>query len=332
MSAERNAAIDVLRHNAGFVDPEPWADYAIRHQFKAVDSTPVPRCPDCGGAPRKTIGQYIYYSTLIHLVECEACGLIWSDVHLDARTIHGHFETAYKDEEYFSISRRAIFHDMVAQINRLVPPGGAVLDVGGAAGHLMHLLTGARPDVRAVVHDLSERATRFARERFGLATLCGDLEALRSAGLKFDVVVLSDVLYYEPRLREFWSLLPSLLTPAGSVVIRVPNKLLLIRAAQLASRFNSWRAKGHLQDAVKYFNPEHIYVLSRRYLVARLASIGFTSVTVRASPPLSSSSPLLRGTREVLFHLAGALNRVSIGRLVLTPSMVVIGRRVSAGP
>jgi 2-polyprenyl-3-methyl-5-hydroxy-6-metoxy-1,4-benzoquinol methylase len=328
MSAERNAAIDVLRHNAGFGDPEPWAEYALQHDFKPVDSTPVPRCPDCGGAPRRTLGQYVYYSTLIHLLECKTCGLIWSDAHLDARTIHGHFEVAYKDEEYFAISRRAIFADMVAQVDRLVPPGGAVLDVGGAEGHLMHLLTRARPDVRAVVHDVSERATRFAHERFGLTTLCGDLEALRSAGPKYDVVVLSDVLYYEPSLREFWSLLPSLLAPGGSVVIRVPNKLFLIRAAQFASRFNPWSAKGHPQDAVRYFNPEHIYVLSRRYLVARLASIGFTSVAVHASPLLSSGSAVVHTARQLFFHVARTVNSLSIGRLVLTPSVVIVARHV----
>ena len=75
MSNDRASALAVLRHNVGFDVPELWVDYAIRHGFRQVKAVTVGRCPDCGGQPKRSLGQFVYYSTLVRLVECGACGL-----------------------------------------------------------------------------------------------------------------------------------------------------------------------------------------------------------------------------------------------------------------
>jgi 2-polyprenyl-3-methyl-5-hydroxy-6-metoxy-1,4-benzoquinol methylase len=295
----------------------------VRHSFAKVDATPVTECPDCGERSPKVLGQYIYYSTLMRLRVCDSCRLIWADAHLDSRIVSAHFERAYKDREYFAASRLGIFSHLAAEIDRATPHGGAVLDIGGAQGDLMHLVTQLRPDIKGVVQDLSEKSVRHAEQHFGLRTLCGDVRSLESTKARYDVVVLSDVLYYEPQLAAFWRILPRILAPGGSIVIRVPNKLLLIRLYLTLSA-----GAGNNHDKIKYFNPEHIYILSRRYLTTRLKRLGFDSLRAMVSPPLNASRSQFVGLLgRVLFHGAAAIGRLSGGRLLLTPSIVIVGTR-----
>lgn len=326
MSLSHDATLAILSHNLGFPAAELWVDYAIQHNFRRVKGTPVPNCPDCGRASQKHLGQYIYYSTLIHLKECDCCHLIWADAHLDLQLIKAHFETAYKDQEYFIKARLSIFKHLVALIDRTAPKGGRVLDVGGAQGHLMHLVASRRPDLRIVISDLSEAATRYTAEHFHLQTICGDLATLGAQNIRYDVVVLSDVLYYEPQLAMFWSTLPTLVANGGTVIIRVPNKLLLIRAGQAIIGTVTSRARRNLQDRVRYFNPEHIYILNRRYLTARLKRLGFIEVRALPSPLLSSGYRLGKLGRSAFFHIAAVVNDLFGHKAVVTPSMVLVAK------
>jgi SAM-dependent methyltransferase len=322
-ATSRQAALATLRHNQGFAEPERWVEYALGHSFSWVRAIPVPTCPDCDAPPRGRLGQYVHYSTLLQLLECAACGLIWASARLDPAVIRGHFEQAYKGEEYFA-ARADIFGQLVCEISRHTPDGGRVLDVGGAQGHLMHRLRQVRPDVAVVVQDLSREAVRHARERFGLETVCGPLHQLARHHRQYDVVVLSDVLYYEPRLPDCWRLLPSLVAPGGSVVIRVPNKLPLIQMTQ------AWRrcvAPDPLQDRIRYFNPDHIYLLTRRYLTRRLVQVGFGAVRVLPSPPLRPRGRWRHVAGRMLFAAASVVARLTGGRVILTPSQVLVAAR-----
>lgn len=326
-ATSRQAALAILRHNQGFAEPDRWVEYALGHSFSPVRATPVPACPDCGAPPGGRLGQYVHYSTLLQLLQCPACGLIWASARLDPAVIRGHFELAYKGEEYFA-ARADIFGQLAREVSRLAPAGGRVLDVGGAQGYLMHRLRQRRPDLDVVVQDLSREAVRHAREVFGLETLCGPLHQLAGHHRQYDVVVLSDVLYYEPRLPDCWRLLPPLVAPGGSVVIRVPNKLQLIRLRQ------AWRRclGGHgdadpLQDRIRHFNPDHIYLLTRRYLTRRLGQVGFGAIRVLPSPPLRPRGRWRQGAGTLLFLAASAVARLTGGRVILTPSQVLVAAR-----
>src|SRR4051812_32616091 len=174
MALSRDKALSILRTNLGFGNPDDWVDYAMQYDFKQVSATPITTCPDCGSSPRGDLGQYVYYSTLIRLLRCRSCDLIWADAHIDPDVVRAHFEVTYKDRDYFLRSRAEIFGQLVGEISRLTPQGGGVLDIGGAQGDLMHLLRAERPDITPVVHDLSPSAVRYATEHFGLETICGD--------------------------------------------------------------------------------------------------------------------------------------------------------------
>lgn len=73
-----------------------------------------------------------------------------------------------------------------------------VLDIGGAKGHLLTALRVRRPDLRLVLNDLSEDACNYAAQNYGLNTVCGDVKALRMSSTRYDVIIMSDVIYYEP--------------------------------------------------------------------------------------------------------------------------------------
>jgi 2-polyprenyl-3-methyl-5-hydroxy-6-metoxy-1,4-benzoquinol methylase len=322
---ERAWALSVLQHNVGFDTPEIWVDFAIRHGFQRVKAMAIERCPDCGGQPKQSLGQFVYYSTLVRLVECDACGLVWRNVRLDPGVLMQHFEGAYKDDEYFLQARRAIFEQLVGHIEAVAPHGGRVLDIGGAKGHLMHALIGRRPDLAVVVNDLSEAATRHAKEQFGLPTITGDVSALCRDGARYDVVVLSDVLYYEPDIAEMWSALPRLVARHGSILIRVPNKFHLLRANQWVRDLLRSPHQRATQANVAFFNPEHLLLLSRRYLMGRLQGLGFVNIQCLPSPLLRSTA-VPNAVGQAVFQLARLANAVSAGRLVITPSMLLCAR------
>jgi 2-polyprenyl-3-methyl-5-hydroxy-6-metoxy-1,4-benzoquinol methylase len=325
---DRASALSVLQHNVGFDTPELWVDYAIRHGFRRVKALAIERCPDCGGQPKHSLGQFVYYSTLMCLVECDACGLVWRNVRLDPGVLMQHFEGAYKDDEYFLQARRAIFDQLVGRIQAVAPRGGRVLDIGGAKGHLMHALITRRPDLAVVVNDLSEFATKYAKEHFGIPTITGDVRALCRDGATYDVVVLSDVLYYEPDIAEMWSTLPRLMANDGSILIRVPNKFHLLRASQSVKNLLRSRHQRATQANISFFNPEHLLLLSRRYLIGRLHTLGFVDIHCLPSPLLRSAS-VPNAMSQAVFQFARLANAVSGGRLVVTPSMLLCARYTS---
>ncbi|MGH7647210.1 MAG: methyltransferase domain-containing protein [Gemmatimonadaceae bacterium] len=314
----------ILEHNVGFDGNTRWLPYARRHGFKKVSAARIGRCPDCAAAPTpRAWGQYVYFSTLIRLLECSRCGLVWADAHLDPRVVRQHFDVAYKDDSYFRFSRNRIFRHMARVIDNLAPRGAHVLDIGGARGDLMAHLADRRPDLYVVVNDIADASTGSAAERFGFATLTGDAQVLANHEGEYDVVVLSDVLYYEPDIRLLWRALGRLVAPGGRVVIRVPNKWPGIRFWQRWYRTTRSPARQRLQDRIRFFNPEHIFILRPKYLKRRLERMGFRRVHVYPSPLLATRGTTLLSS--AMFAVATALHRLTRGAAALTPSILVVG-------
>ncbi len=324
MDENRRKMRDVLVHG-GFDPTDAWIEFAIQNGFKYVPSTRLVACPDCAAPESRPFGRFVYYSHLINVRQCEDCDLLFTDLRLDPATIARHFEQAYKDEVYFSIQRAPIFDDLAEQVERLAPAGGRVLDIGGANGHLMSRVRDRRPDLRITVNDLSSVAVANAARTFGFETLLGGIKEVRDSGQIFDVVVASDVLYYEPDLATFWATMSTAVAPGGAVVLRVPNKLFWIRVGRIIDRGLAAVRSSALETRLRFLNPEHLYILSRSYLKHRFEVNGFDT-------PAFLPSPLLRrGYLGLLpdgwFAIAGWIARCTGGRLIATPGMVAIARR-----
>lgn len=314
----------MLSRNFGFDDPARWVEYARTHEFRAVKVQTASVCPDCFGVPRgQPWGQYVYFSTLIHLLECGTCGLVWANARIDPEVIKDHFERSYQDDSYFKVARKPIFDHLAEEIAAAAPQHGRILDVGGARGDLMATLLERRPDLNVTVQDLSKVATDFAATTHGFQTLTGDADMLATHREQYDVVVLSDMLYYEPNLTVLWTALSRLVRPAGSIILRVPNKAPLVRLGQLWRRIVQGKAKQNEQDSVAFYNPEHIFLFRRGYLRRRLNSIGFNRVRFIPSPILSGASKL----GAPIFALAKLISRLTFHSAVASPAMVIVATK-----
>ena len=307
----------------GFENPEAWVDVARREGFRVVPATMVMACPGCGDIRSSRIGQFVHFSNALQLRECAACRLVYADRRVDAAVIQSHFESAYKDEEYFARKRKPVFDQIGAICAELAPHGGTVLDVGGAKGHLLDAIRRRRPDLRLILNDVSETACAYGRVHFGLEVLPGALSAIAHRAPPVDVLVMSDVLYYEPDIRGAWEAVSRVCRPGGALVIRVPNKLPIIRVTQQVLRPGGRGVAS--QARIRFFNPEHLYVLSRGYLEERLRAIGFA--TVEAAPAaLLAATPLRRVFGAALRALARAIQHLSRGAMLPCPAIVLIAR------
>ena len=317
----------LLRTNNFFPEPELWIEFARAHSLRAVSSERRMECPSCGSAARAALGQYIYYSSLIRLQCCAHCDLIYSDVLLSPEVISKHFESAYKDESYFVRRRQAIFSEIAERVATLLPKGGSVLDIGGAKGHLANEILRRRPDARIVVNDISQTSCDFAEQELGFATVCGGITTLGSIGERFDVVLGIDVAYYEPNLREAWQAFAALTAPNGHLLLRFPNRLRWIRFVEW---LNAWgRRLGSVrqpQSRVASFNPEHIYIFSRRYIDATLRQHGFSEVRHLPSHFLASKG-IRNAVRQVIYRLVSLLASATNGKFLLSSSQLVIAKR-----
>jgi SAM-dependent methyltransferase len=312
--------LDLLRANQGFAQPDRWIEYAKSHSFKRVRATKVAMCPDCEGPQATTIGQYVYYSTLISLRMCGRCRLIYSDTRIDPAIARSHFDVAYSNEQYFQIERQRIYRQIAKEVATRASAGAAILDIGGAKGHLMATVRQCRPDVEVTLNDLSREKCEWAESHYGFRTICSSAADLSQHPDRFDLITAIDVLYYEPELARFWSGVPRLLRRGGILIVRVPNREVAIRASWLLLRAR--RRDASMCTEIRYFNPEHLYAFSRVYLIGRLRQLGFRSVQILPSARLGTG---------MLGHLHHDVARVawllSAGRLVLTPGMLVIARK-----
>lgn len=313
--------MEVLLHNKGFNKPEEWVGYARENGFKKVRAELVTECPDCGSRTASRIGQYVYYSNLFGLRSCR-CGLVYSDIKLSEEVSGSHFEAAYKDEAYFDKGRRPIYRQIAGLVNKIAPSGGSVLDIGGAQGHLAAMIKELCPGLSITVNDISEKACEYARSKFGLNAICSPLGGIESAAA-YEAVLLIDILYYERDLKAAWKKIASL--TKGSLVLRMPNKLWLIRLSLFIKRALSGKGPGKM-DRVPFFNPEHIYIFPAAYLRKKLLGLGFKKV--RVMPSRGLANPGLPAFAEKVFYVFAMLvYYATFRKAVITPSRLIEASR-----
>jgi SAM-dependent methyltransferase len=143
-------------------------------------------------------------------------------------------------------------------------PGDRVLDIGSAAGAIVHYLSTFGCDVTGV--DLSELGVAKARERYPqLRFEVGDAAKLPFADASFDKVVAADVTEHldDATLRGMLTETHRVLVPGGTLSIHTPNPRHLIE----------WLKKHNLLLAQ---NPTHIGLRTNRELRTELERVGFT--------------------------------------------------------
>ena len=182
-------------------------------------------CPIC--RVRDTEPRYADENALVRrhpLVACRRCGLVFQRDRPDAATLGDAHALAYGEptrrfhplvERGVRLFRRA----RVRQAERLLPPGGRVLDVGCGRGLFLALLAERGYRVRGT--ELSETTARNAYPGVPIDT--GELAPGAYPSGSFDLVTIWHVLEHLRDPRAALEAAHEALAPGGHLVVAVPN-------------------------------------------------------------------------------------------------------------
>jgi methionine biosynthesis protein MetW len=178
-----------------------------------------------------------------------------------------------KAQTYAAFGNGAI----AAHAQRLLAPGGRVLDVGCASGGLLALLRPSAGHLAGL--ELSPTAARAAAE-IADHVVCGALEdpALAFAADFFDLVVLADVLEHLADPAAGLARAAAWCRPGGRVLVSVPN------VAHWHARLTLLRGRWPQRDSGT-FDAGHLRWFTRDSLRALLSGAGLRDVELEAIVP-----------------------------------------------
>jgi 2-polyprenyl-3-methyl-5-hydroxy-6-metoxy-1,4-benzoquinol methylase len=218
------------------------------------------------------------------VLQCKACGLVFSDLSPAWGTLEAMYDASYYQERhkyYFenivmdpSITRedtnigdfrKAL--DLITEYKQ----AGKLLDVGCALGIFLSMACRRGWDAYGI--DISEYAASYARNVMGLKVAAGTLEEVGYPEKSFDVITLLDVLehFAEPsrQLKE----VRRILKDDGIVLLNTPNQDGLLRImAHGLYRFSGGIVAYPLR---KLYHCFHLYYYTPRTLHALLEKNGF---------------------------------------------------------
>jgi SAM-dependent methyltransferase len=181
---------------------------------------------------------------------------------------------------YQELGEEDRYRTEIRELSRLVTPG-RILDVGCSTGRFLALARDAGWEASGV--ELSPLASSFARDKWGLEVVTGQLADAPFTRGSFDAITLHHVLEHIPDPKGFLAMevLP-LLRPGGVLVLEVPN------FTSLESRVN--------RELWQDLRPmEHLYHFSPSTLSHMVVSAGFEVLRVRTKMASWGVKPALEG-------------------------------------
>ncbi|MEW6305040.1 MAG: class I SAM-dependent methyltransferase [Verrucomicrobiota bacterium] len=191
-------------------------------------------CDLCGSPQYHIFARQGRHGSRLNTVICEGCGLVYTNPRLSEKEnesfYHDDYWGAYKnqsmpDEKFF---RRRVpkIKPLLKQLQPLLQPGMAILEVGCSVGALLsHLKTSLDGQGTFIGIEPHRGHAQFARERKGLDVRSGLLHEIAPDLPKegFDLVVMNHVLEHTTSPTDVLETLRGLLKPGGLFVVEVPN-------------------------------------------------------------------------------------------------------------
>jgi 2-polyprenyl-3-methyl-5-hydroxy-6-metoxy-1,4-benzoquinol methylase len=166
-----------------------------------------------------------------HLVSCRRCGLLYLNPRPSADELADYYPASYRpykkaiEDERWSLMRtmrrRNIRRRRLTAEAHAPRQPGSVLDVGCSTGVFLAEMRDAGWQVTGI--ELSEQATAYARQRYGLEVIQGSLQDADLPAETFDVITLWDVLEHTYNPLNTLQHAHHLLRDGGVVVATVPN-------------------------------------------------------------------------------------------------------------
>ncbi len=249
-------------------------------------------CCNLCGSPRQATR---YDFKTFKVVRCRGCGLLSVKVPEGAvEPASLYTEQYYKEREDYYFYNPIInpqakhenqnIRDFRKGLSLLeeykTPSNSKLLDVGCALGIFLCMAKQHGWDTYGV--DISEYATRYARDVFGITTMCGFLPDLNLPEKEFDAITLWDVFehFSDPltQMREIHRILKD----DGIVLLDTPNAEALIRKV---AHVIYWATRGKVSyPAQKLHHLFHLYYYSRDTARMLLEKSGFKIVWIRGKP------------------------------------------------
>ena len=225
-----------------------------------------------------------------NVVKCCACSTVFLDFKnkvTDPWEIYSH---GYYQERYEHYLKNIIvdpihgtenpsiidFREGLKLIESFKHPG-RLLDVGCGMGIFLSMAKERGWEVSGV--DISDYATKFARERFGLSCFAGKLKDLRFQDRYFDVITMWDVIeHFEDPLEEL-NEIRRILADDGIILFDTPNVESLMR---LIAHW-IYRVTGGLfkYPVKKLYHQFHLYYFSIETLKMLLYKSGFEIIEMK---------------------------------------------------
>jgi 2-polyprenyl-3-methyl-5-hydroxy-6-metoxy-1,4-benzoquinol methylase len=213
------------------------------------------------------------------VVVCRGCGLGY----VTPRPAEPQLLSIYRTENYYrnanlcafgygdyvadQVLLRPVFEQRLAEIERLRPRRGRLLDIGCATGLLIELARARGWDAHGI--DVSDFAVRWCRQR-GLPVEHGDVNTVRFPAGHFDVVVMDDTIEHLLDPRRDLAELRRILRGDGLLTINTANHAGVLRYLMGRHWFH-------------YKPMEHLYYFCPKTLAAMLETTGFRVTRTRIS-------------------------------------------------
>ncbi|HTS00239.1 MAG TPA: class I SAM-dependent methyltransferase [Bacteroidota bacterium] len=245
----------------------------------------LPPCPVCGNARVRAMPfRYVHGGRELRALGCRRCGIIFLHPQPTAEELKRLYSSEYFDGGDFRCGHEGGYCEPET-LERLADPqllmhirdihaGRRFLEIGCAAGAFLDAARRLGFTVQGV--ELSEEASRKAREQFGLPVFTGQLADAGFAAGSFDVVFMGDVLEHLPDPVGALSEIHRILAPGGLVVIGVPSQ-----TNTLFSRLG-FILYGMLgKQTTVSLPPYHLFEYRPGSLRRLLARCGFTVAEIR---------------------------------------------------
>ena len=241
-------------------------------------------CNLCGSSNTRPVGlvalsedqQHILSLQELTLVQCEKCGLAYTDPRPSERVLEELYDVGYRDlaerniEKEVLVDRRLTYcgggyvtYDLafcertLRDLTRLVKAKGKMLDVGCGEGRFIKF---ARDNGWEVLgQEFSHEAAKRAQRRFKLDVKAGDLRELGFPRDYFDVVIMLNVIEHLADPLGYLNEINRILKRGGVLYLGTPNVVLTKRCMQLSV-------------------PEHLYRFSIDSMKRMLEKSGFSVV------------------------------------------------------
>jgi 2-polyprenyl-3-methyl-5-hydroxy-6-metoxy-1,4-benzoquinol methylase len=227
------------------------------------------------------------------IFNCKTCNLNWpaessnlnflyENIYKNANKIPGYSKylniansiSNKKNPKKYLADNDVTYFGIISYLENNCEKSSKILEVGCGFGYLTYALKKADYDIVGI--DISQKSIEFARANFGDNYILGDIANLNS-DIKFDVIILTEVIEHIPDPINFLKILKNNLAPSGKIILSTPNKDVYpsetIWSSDLPPVHQFWFGQNSIRKIcfkldmrVKFLNLSRFYLLNPEYI------------------------------------------------------------------